>query len=682
MTRAETGSLVRQLETLFVGGSVVGLSDRLLLERYKAGGRDWAGEAAFAALVGRHGPMVLGVCRQLLGDAQHAEDAFQAVFLVLARKARSIRDPDLLGNWLYGVAIRTARCDRRRIARRLRREEDYTMRGPGTGSGVPAEPTAPPADRPVIDREQAEAIHNEVDRLPRTFRLPVVLCYFEGLTLDEAARRLRCPAGTLHSRLARARERLRIRLVRRGVALPAAVLTAVLAPRPASASIPPLLCDSTTRAAIHFAARHAALGAIAAPAAALAQEVLRTMLIHKLRFLGMTLLFVGAVATGAGYWNHSLAMRGEPVQVPPARQPPITAQPGAADQQPAPGRMFVAGRVLDPSGKPAAGVPVDIMGRSRTPDLGADGRIAPYEVLGSGATDGEGRFHLDVPRTASVHFLDVIAIGAAPGFGLGWAQLNADALEPECEIRLRPEQVIRARLVDVNGMPAAGVLVRVQSMAGVTAKGTHDGVSHRSNWNPPEGLRAWPGPVKTDDQGRLVLSGIGRDLQVVLTVHDLRFARQVLRFEANRQPVFAVFKDEETTIALEPATKIEGRALAADTGKPIPGAAITVESVGESGGSATSTFRADDQGRFQANPFPADRFRVRAVPPAGQPYLPSTVEFAWTKGAVKKDIEVKLPHGVAIQGKVTEQGTGRPVGGAIVHFFQPDGARERTTAVR
>ena len=174
-----------------------------------AGGREPAGEAAFAALVARHGPMVLGVCRQLLGDVQHAEDTFQAVFVVLARKARSIRDPDLLGNWLYGVAIRTARCARQQIARRRRREEGGTMSGSGPGSCDLAEPTAPPADRPAIDREQAEALHGEIDRLPRAFRLPVVLCYFEGLTLDEAARRLRCPAGTLRSRLARAREKLR-----------------------------------------------------------------------------------------------------------------------------------------------------------------------------------------------------------------------------------------------------------------------------------------------------------------------------------------------------------------------------------------------------------------------------------------------------------------------------------------
>src|SRR5260370_29118064 len=102
---------------------MAGLTDRRLLERYPAGGSDPAGEAAFAALVVRHGPMVLGVCRQLLGDAQRAEDTFQAVFLVLAQKAQSIRDPDLLGNWLYGVAIRTARCEKHRITRRREREE-------------------------------------------------------------------------------------------------------------------------------------------------------------------------------------------------------------------------------------------------------------------------------------------------------------------------------------------------------------------------------------------------------------------------------------------------------------------------------------------------------------------------------------------------------------------------------
>src|SRR5579863_9470884 len=115
-------SLAHDLESLFEGGSATGLSDRQLIEQF-ASRRDEAGEAAFAALVARHGPMVLGVCRQILGDQHQAEDAFQAVFLVLADKARSLREPDLLGNWLYGVAVRTARCARLRFSRRRRAEE-------------------------------------------------------------------------------------------------------------------------------------------------------------------------------------------------------------------------------------------------------------------------------------------------------------------------------------------------------------------------------------------------------------------------------------------------------------------------------------------------------------------------------------------------------------------------------
>src|SRR5271168_1131591 len=108
MSRAASGAVVRQIESLFEGGSVAGLTDRQLLERFNAR-RDPVGEAAFAALVTRHGPMVLDICRQVVGDLHLAEDAFQAVFLVLARKARSIGNPDLLSNWLYGVALRTAR---------------------------------------------------------------------------------------------------------------------------------------------------------------------------------------------------------------------------------------------------------------------------------------------------------------------------------------------------------------------------------------------------------------------------------------------------------------------------------------------------------------------------------------------------------------------------------------------
>jgi len=660
--------VARQLGSLFEDGSAAGWSDRQLLERYIAGGRDQAGEAAFGALVGRHGPMVLGVCQQLLGDVQHAEDAFQAVFLVLAQKARSIRDPDLLGNWLYGVALRTARCTRQQIARRGRREEGDTMRGPGAGSCVAAEPTAPPADRSVIDREQAQAIHGEVDRLPRAFRLPVVLCYFEGLTLDEAARRLRCPAGTLRSRLARAREKLRISLASRGVALPAAVLTAVLAPRSASASIPPLLCDSTTRSAIQFAGRHAGVsGALSAPVAALAREVLRTMLLQKLKLTVMSLLLLAAVATGAGWLTRSMAMKEKPMKEPAVPATQVT--PRVADQrrpQTKPdrsARMTVAGRVLDPEGKPVHGAVVDVVARPRAPLTGASVELSASALLGQGQSDGDGRYRLDASRTASNRVFEVFALAAAPGYGLGWAALNPDADQPGADIRLLPEQPVCVRLVDVTGTPAKLVEVRVQSIGRPSDNGLFDGVTLWAN--PPHGMRTWPRPVTTDDQGRTTVPGIGRGLRVFLTVRDSRFAWQDLQVDTIRPT-----GDKGNTMALQPARIIAGRVLAADTGRPIPNAVISVAaSRDELGSMFTTRFRADDQGRFTANPSPGDYFRVTAYAPDGQPYVVPHVQFAWTKGTVKKVMDISLPRGVAIRGKVTDAETGRPLPASSIQFI-------------
>ncbi len=258
-----------------------------------------------------------------------------------------------------------------------------------------------------------------------------------------------------------------------------------------------------------------------------------------------------------------------------------------------------------------------------------------------------------------------MALAAAPGFGVGWAELNPDAQQPGGDIRLRPEQTVHVKLVDLSGLPAAGVEVRVQSIGRETPERTWDGVSL---WpTPPEGLRAWPRTVTTDDQGKLVLSGIGEDLTVRLNVHDLRYARQDLRIETGSQ---AAAKDKERTIALEPATIIEGRVMAADTGQPVPHAVIAVAaSRNQLGGMVNFRYRADDQGRFTANPFPGSYFRVRAFAPDGRPYLVPEVEFAWTKGAIKKLIEIKLPRGILIRGKVTEEKTGRPLGNASVQYI-------------
>jgi RNA polymerase sigma factor (sigma-70 family) len=259
-------------------------TDRQLLERF-ARQRD---ESAFGVLVGRHGSMVLGVCRRLLYREQDAEDAFQATFLVLTRRADSVRWQDDIANWLYTVACRVARKLRSGLTRRRETAPPSELVG--------AEP-APSAD---LDRQELRSIlDEEVGRLPEKYRAPVVLCYLEGKSYGEAARLLGWAEGTVSGRLARARDVLRGRLMRRGLAPTGAALIAVLAPEVVSAS----LAAATTLAAQSFASGHAA---VAPRSAELAEGVLRTMTYTKIKMTVVLLLAVGLVGTGVGVLaNHA-----------------------------------------------------------------------------------------------------------------------------------------------------------------------------------------------------------------------------------------------------------------------------------------------------------------------------------------------------------------------------------------
>src|SRR5262249_4964781 len=198
-------------------------TDHVLLERFGARRE----EAAFAELVRRHGPLVLGVCRRVLQHEQDAEDAFQAVFCVLARKAGAIRRGTAVGAWLYVVASRIARKAKASQVRRRMRESEL--------------PDVPAPDNPPewVGRDLWPVLDEEVSRLPERYRRPFVLCQLEGKTNQEAAAELRCPPGTVSSRLTRARERLRDRLARRGLALSAGALAAAVSPQAGAAGPPP-----------------------------------------------------------------------------------------------------------------------------------------------------------------------------------------------------------------------------------------------------------------------------------------------------------------------------------------------------------------------------------------------------------------------------------------------------------
>jgi RNA polymerase sigma factor (sigma-70 family) len=248
-------------------------------------------EEAFTALVQRHGPMVMGVCRRLLGNHHDAEDAFQATFLVLARKARSVGRPELLGNWLYGVASRTALKARARAAERRRKE----------GRAVPPAADDPTSD--VIWADLRPVLDEEVSRLPDRFRIPFVLCYLEGRTNEEAARTLGCPKGTVLSRLATARERLRSRLTRRGIVLSAGAVAA-LTGGIASAAVPPALIGPTVKAALGVAAGQTAAGLVSAQAAALMKGTLRAMLLSKLKVVALAVVAAAVLGGGATLLTH------------------------------------------------------------------------------------------------------------------------------------------------------------------------------------------------------------------------------------------------------------------------------------------------------------------------------------------------------------------------------------------
>jgi RNA polymerase sigma factor (sigma-70 family) len=282
MAQARGGAALRQLRTLYSFGAFGALSDEQLLSRFGIE-RGEAGELAFAVLVERHGPMVLGVCRAVLGDEHEAHDAFQATFLVLARRCCSLRVGDSLGPWLYEVARRVAASARAAAARR-RRHECHA-----------AEIT--PLLETVLwrDFDLERLLHDEIDRLPERYRVPVVLCLLEGLTHEQAARHLGWPIGTVKSRLAGGRERLRTRLLRRGVAPGAALSAVTLAASSSRGAMPAPLAEATARAAVRFAKGQAAAGAVPTIVASLAAGAQRSKTMIKALLVTAAVLAVGAI---------------------------------------------------------------------------------------------------------------------------------------------------------------------------------------------------------------------------------------------------------------------------------------------------------------------------------------------------------------------------------------------------
>lgn len=278
-------TMSRDLRTLFGGAGALGRwTDGQLLDVFLARRE----EAAFEELVNRHGPMVWGVCRRILHRHHDAEDAFQATFLVLARKGDAIVPRERLANWLYGVAVQTALKTRALILKRGERERQVmTM-------------PEPAARRLRLADDLGPWLDQELSRLPEKYRAPIVLCDLEGESYQVAAGRLGWPIGTLSGRLSRARALLARRLNRHGQVLTAATLMFALAEEATAASPPLALVDSTARAAAPFAGGRAATELISAQVIALAESVLTALVLSKVKVVVACVLMAGLVGLSLG----------------------------------------------------------------------------------------------------------------------------------------------------------------------------------------------------------------------------------------------------------------------------------------------------------------------------------------------------------------------------------------------
>ena len=653
MATTQTGTVLRQIGRLFGAGTVAGLTDAQLVARFRTD-RD---EAAFMALVARHGPMVMAVCRGVLRDDHAAEDAFQATFLILVRKAGALWVGESLGGWLHRVAHRVARQAHADGLRRRARELKAAR------TAAPAEHSGGPDD------DLRSLLHEEIDRLPERLRLPVVLCDLEGLTRDQAAERLRWTEGTVRGRLAKARAKLRERLTRRRVGLSSAALAAALTRGASAAPVPEPLLIATIRAAVGQGT------AIAADV--LTARVIQAMFAAKLKAAAAVALGLAALAS-AGWFLAPRAPEGEkpPVvtEAPPVQQvvAPPDDGPGAT--------VAIRGRVVDPDGRPVDRATVRF----------ANFWTRSTEAAASGP---DGRFDFQVPRGAFVDFFrggkdEARLYAMAEGFGFAWEDV-AVATEGSAEVTLRlvaDDVPIVGRIVDLEGRPVAGALVRSDSI-----------------WVAREGdLSAWiarmqaPGsqghwqtldvvPLKiaatTGPDGRFTLAGIGRERLADLFVSGPGVAAAEVYAMTRGGPEVRVTKTRlnlkdlvyhraHFVHALAPGRAIAGVVRDKDTGEPIAGVKIDgavgddrQRTLPQRGVEATT----DAEGRYQlAGLIPGHAYGLSATPAEGSPYPNATFHVPAAANALAPlTFDFTMKRGVLIQGRVTDKSTGKPVRGYV-----------------
>jgi RNA polymerase sigma factor (sigma-70 family) len=674
------GVVLRHIHKLAACRKDEEVPDAQLLERFTTH-RD---EAAFAALLERHGAMVLSVCRSVVHDLHDAEDAFQAAFLVLAQKAGSIHRRESVSGWLYRVAYHLAVKAQASAARRKVHEQRAVV--------------MPSAD-PLLDlnlRELRGVLYEELERLPESYRAVLVLCYLEEKTQEEAARLLGWTKGAVIGRLQRGRELLRKRLRRRGLVLSATLSAAVLALGSASAAVPASLTDATLQAALKLAGGQGmAAGLVSARAAALVEGANAIMFTSKAKIITILLLALGVGAAGLTALRHTVRAANPPEDARPAKAARGPDRPAAPEARPEPGEaVTVRGRVLDPDGKPLAGARLYLstcmIGAAKSSPWTPGG----FRAVERAVSDKDGRFHFTMPRAEferSDYWEHSRLMAVAKGYGPDLVMLHK-AVKPEgLTFRLVKDLPVSGRIIDADGKAVAGAKVRISSLSAFNSEsvdgviddvrtGTYSGeLRHGGEAGICGGDKFWIGPlpgqpreVTTGTDGRFRITGVGRERHVRLHVEGPGIHHGYLVAVTRPMEPLVSPRTSIGTLKLHGATfdyvaaaarPIRGVVQDGKTGKPVPGVRVSAENT-------TFTCLTDKEGRFEILGYPkSPRYVISVTPPEGQPYFARYNVFDDTPGFEPLRATIYILPGIPLHGRVLEKTTKKPVAGARVAYY-------------
>jgi RNA polymerase sigma factor (sigma-70 family) len=673
MATAQLSGVLRHIRQL-AGGAAPERTDWQLLDDF-AGRRN---EAAFDALIARHGAMVLRVCRRVLGHEQDAEDAFQATFLVLAGGAAKIRRREALAGWLHGVARRTAMKAKRSAARRRAREE--RSRSPESAS--------PPG---LLWEDVRTVLDEELGRLAEPFRSAFVLCALEGKTGPEAAAVLGCKEATVYTRMNRARRLLQKALAARGIEL-AALLGALAVADGIAGAATAALVRSTVRFGLLVAAGGPA-AAILSHVAALAAGVTRAMFLNKAKTITALLLVAGLLVAGAGALVRQALAAGEPRaerQAPEVRSddPGPAAAKGAADDK---GAVAYGGRVVGPDGRPVAGAKLYLTEAHHYP-------ARPSPLTESATTGPDGQFRFTAPK-AKYRGQDFVVTAAAANYGAGWVTVPASGKRDDLTIQLANDDTpITGQIVGLEGKPLPGVtftVLQVSAAAGDDLGPWLDAVKDKTRKSfdlerlyLKRSTTALPAKATTDADGRFRLTGVGRFRLVRAYLEGPAIASQYLHvlarpgktieaMEFEGRPEYGDPRRVTTYYAADfrhvasPTRPVVGVVRDRDSKKPLAGVKIWSLKVANNAthlldSQAVVRTTSDAQGRYRLTGLPKGEGNVLMVmPPDDLPYVAVRADVPGGLGLDPVTVDVELRRGVWVEGKVTDKVTGKPARGGV-----------------